>query len=540
MDIKQIQKRIAADSARCAKIEEQRKYAGGYNAAILGRRAHEEPDARVPIPIARKGIRLTSGYMVKPGNVVYSTDDGYSEDTLQPIFDSNDEQLTTQELFETALTHGQAWEYHYTKDNEPRFVQVPTEQCIPIWDDSLPPKLEGMIRYYKHRTDDGDEECEVYSYDNISITKYVGKEFSSIALATPEPAHVGEPAEPNPMQHGYGEVPFVQYKIAKDCSNLFDCVIPIIDFHDRIISEDYANEAQRFASSYLLLRNRLSSELDESGLSEIDKLRVTRTFEDLGDNVTQSVAFLQKNIPIDFIKTVADTFERLIYDMMQIINPNDIATTGQISGIALAYKLLQFEYFCASCEAYFSRGLQWRIRLTQNVTGNMKAKPQNRPQVNIQFRRNLPFDMASAVDQFVKVAGILPNNIALKVFPADFIPDPEAIADEMNGAMGGQDMDSEILSETGSDGIALPVSGDVQAQALNGAQVASLITVAQAVTNKQLPLATGIEIVLAAMPTMTREDAMRMLGPADVFTPDKPEAISPIAKPGYKNANNGE
>jgi SPP1 family phage portal protein len=457
--------------------------------------------------------------------------------------------LTTQEEFETALTHGQAWEYHYTKDNEPRFVQVPTEQCIPIWDDSLPPKLEGMIRYYKHCDPDGEEECEVYVYDNISITKYIGKEMSSLELAFPEPAHDGEPAEPNPMQHGYGEVPFVQAKIAKDCSNLFDCVIPIIDFHDRVISEDYANEAQRFSNSYLLLRNRLSTELDESGLTEVDKLRITRTFEDLGDNVNTAVAFLTKNIPVDFIKTVADTFERLIYDMMQIINPNDIATTGQISGIALAYKLLQFEYFCASCEAYFSRALQWRIRLIQNVTGNMKAKPQDRPQVDIQFRRNLPFDMASAVDQFVKVAGILPDEVALKLFPADFIPDPQSVLDEMGRAKG-LDMNSDLPPDQMGppDGLALPTGGDVQAQALNGAQVASLVTVAQAVADNQLPLATGIEIVLAAMPTMTREDAMRMLGPADSFTPDKPEVVAPAfgkaqaipGKPVAQDANKGE
>ena len=144
---------------------------------------------------------------------------------------------------------------------------------------------------------------------------------------------------------------------------------------------------------------------------------------------------------------VADTFERLIYDMMQIINPNDIAATGTISGIALAYKLLQFEYFCASCEAYFSRGLQWRIRLIQNVTGNMSAKPQDRPQVDIKFRRNLPFDMASAVDQFVKVAGILPNDIALKLFPADFMPDPAKVAEEMDNAKEQLSMDTQLPPE---------------------------------------------------------------------------------------------
>lgn len=454
MNAKQIAKLIAGNSARVRKIAEQKTYAGGYNQAILGRRAHEEPDARVPIPIARKGIRLTSGYMAKIGNIIYSTGMGklkrgikkvvdtikwavgieprdYVADVLQPIFDLNDEQLTTQEEFESCLTYGETWEYHYTENNEPRFVEIPAGQFIPIWDDSLPPKLKGGIRYYKHVDDEGEEECEAYYYDNIAITKYKGKNFDALKIAPPEPAHDGKPAEPNPMPHGYREVPFAQYKIARDCSNLFDCVIPLIDTQDSVISDGYVNEEKRYASAYLLLAEKLSTDLDEMGLTEIDKLKITRTFEGLGNPVTGSVAFLTKDIPTEFIKLVADTLERLIYDMMQIINPNEIAATGEISGIALAYKLLQFEYFCASCEAYFSRGLQWRIRLIQNVTGNMSAKPQDRPQVDIKFRRNLPFDMQSAVDQFVKVAGILPDDVALKLFPADFIPDPEEVLKQM-------------------------------------------------------------------------------------------------------------
>jgi hypothetical protein len=41
--------------------------------------------------------------------------------------------------------------------------------------------------------------------------------------------------------------------------------------------------------------------------------------------------------------------------------------------------------------------------------------------------------MQSAVDQFVKLSGKeLPTKIALKVFPADFIPDPKAVAEEMD------------------------------------------------------------------------------------------------------------
>lgn len=513
MDVKQIQQLIDADSQRRAKLAEQSKYAGGYNVAILGRRPHEEPDNRVPVPIARKGIRLVSGYMFKPGNIVYSTpeDDGtnYVSNTLKPIFDRNDEELTTQEEAETVLTHGETWEYHWLENSKPRFVEVPAGQCIPMWSDDLPPKLEGMIRHYCEQDGNGQEVSHIYFYDDTIISHYMGKPRSEALV--------------DEMPHGYGQVPFAQFKMARDRSNLFDCVIPLIDFHDRLISEDYANEAQRFASSYLLLRNRLSTDLDESGMNEVDKIRITRTFEDLGDNVQSAVAFLSKNIPVDFIKTAADTFERLIYDMMQIINPNDIATTGQVSGVALAYKLLQFEYLCASIEAYFSRGIQWRIRLIQAAQG-ITSVSSNAPQVTIQFRRNLPFDMASSVDQFVKVKGLLPDKLALSLFPASFVPDPDAVADEMEE---GLTMDSEDSSDSSeevspSDAIdsGIVPGADVQAQALIGAQVASLVTVAQAVANRLLPLDTGIEIVLTAFPAMSREDAMRILSPASAFRPE--------------------
>lgn len=426
MNAEQIIKLITSDRQRVEKIREQRQYAGGRNTAILGRRPHEEPDNRIPIPIARKGIRLVSGYMFRPGEITYSVDqpETYFDDVLKPIFDFNDEELTTQEEAETVLTHGEAWELCYMVGGNVEFSEVPVEQCIPLWSNSLKPRLVGMIRYYALGSG-ADRVCEALYYDAQSVTKYADKDWATLKIAQDIDGAA------NPSVHPFGEVPFSQRRMASDLSNLFDAVIPLIDIHDRVISEDYGNEAQRFASSYLLLRDRLSAELDELGLNEIDKIRITRTFEGLGDDVTKAVAFLTKSIPIDFIKNTADTFERLIYDMMQIINPNDIATTGQISGVALAYKLLQFEYMCASIEAYFSRGLQWRIRLIQNALNGLSANPADRPQVTINFHRNLPFDMASAVEMFTKVEGILPDDIALKLFPASFIPNVKAVAEEM-------------------------------------------------------------------------------------------------------------
>ncbi|MFA5165427.1 MAG: phage portal protein [Candidatus Omnitrophota bacterium] len=528
MDTKTLKKLIDGDSKRCAEIATQKKYIEGKNVAILGRAAHEEPDNRISIPIVRKAVAMVSGYMAGAGAITYSTeiDEKYYEETLKPIFDANDEGLTTHEEFETACAHGSAWEYHYMLDGEPRFVEVPVEQCIPVWDDSLPRKLIMLVRYYTKEDEAGKEYKEVYTYDKQNITKYAYKMGGEVVLVT---------GEPNPIPHAYGEVPFAEAKISRYGTNIFDHVRSIIDFRDRIVSEDYANEAQRFASSYLLLRNRLSTELDDTGMNEIDKLKITRTFEDLGDNVNNAVAFLVKNIPIDFIKNADELFERLAYDMMLLFDNKDLATTGQISGISLAYKLLPFEYACATYEAYFSRFLQWRIRLIQNATGNLKVNPQDRPQVSIKFNRNLPFDLQAAVEMFMKVSPVqLPVRVALRLLPDSLVPDVEETAKEIEEGTGTGSV--EGAEEGGAEIVA---GEDVQAQALNGAQVASLVTVAQAVADNQLPLATAVEIVLAAMPTMTREDAMRMLQPADAFTPDKPEVVAPIGKPA-PDANKGE
>jgi len=468
MDIKQIQKLIAADSARCAKIENQRAYMEGRNVAILGRAAHEQPDNRISIPIVRKAVTIVSGYMAGEDSIAYSTTDkvkrgikgvvakvkaaltglgDYVSDVLKPIFDSNDEGLTTHEEFGTACAHGLAYEYHYTKDGEARFVEVPPEQCIAIWDDQLPPMLKGMIRYYG--TTDGETETKHATvYDAAEIAYYEGKGYDTLIETKRE-------------AHAYAEVPWAIGKINRRGENLFDHVLSIIDFRDRIVSEDYANEAQRFSNSYLLLRDRLSTELDELGLNEADKLRVTRTFEGLGEDVTKAVAFLVKNIPIDFIKNADELFERLSYDMMMLFDNKDMATTGEISGIALAYKLLPFEYASATYEAYFSRFLQWRIRLIQNVTGNLKAKPQDRPQVSIRFTRNLPFDMQSAVEMYSKVAGAsLPIRIALKLFPPSLIPDIEEVAQEIERDSAVPNMDTPVKPTEKTDGKDKPTDED--------------------------------------------------------------------------------
>ena len=424
MELKQICELIRNDGARQTQIAKQKEYAGGENSAILDRRAHEEPDNRIPVPIAGKSIVTLCGYMAKSGLITYSCeDDNYYYDFLKPIFDQNDEGLLTKELFETAAIHGQSYELHFLENGKQRFVEIPVEQGIPIYDDSLPKKLIAFARYYTS----SDKKKHLLVYDDKQNTKYIGETFDEKMIFE------------NQERHAYNDVPVCIYKISRNCKNIFDAVQPLIDFYDRIISEDYANEMQRFAESYLLLSERLSEDLDSNGLNEVDKLRITRVFQSLGENVQSKVAFLTKQINDGFLNNAANRFERLIYEMIMIINPNDEQFANAPSGIAMAYKLLQMEYLAASCEGYFSRGLQHRIKLIQNAAGMLSVQETERPQISIQFRRDLPFDLTQAVDQYTKLAGLLPDDVALRLCFGGLLPDIDSIVEQMQEEKNGKE-----------------------------------------------------------------------------------------------------
>jgi hypothetical protein len=83
-------------------------------------------------------------------------------------------------------------------------------------------------------------------------------------------------------------------------------------------------------------------------------------------------------------------------------------------------------------------------------------------------------------------------------------------------------------------------SGDVQAMALNGAQVASLQGIVQAVALGQLPAPAALQMILVAFPAVTREQAEAMVsggrpagGSAEAPVPDVPGAKpAPGSTPG--------
>jgi SPP1 family phage portal protein len=129
-------------------------------------------------------------------------------------------------------------------------------------------------------------------------------------------------------------------------------------------------------------------------------------------------------LPVDFIKFALEFTERMARESLQIPNMMD-PKFGESSGIAKAFQLLPLEYLCSRIEAYFTRFLQNRIYLVAGISRAIGDNSDGAYDVQVSFKRNLPYDLVEISDVVSKLKGILSDETLLKLFPSQIIPDVE-------------------------------------------------------------------------------------------------------------------
>ena len=405
----ELQKYIEKKRSYSTRTSDQKSYKIGKNSGIYQERAKPDPDNRIPVPFVRRAVKLVKGYFAKVGNITYGGN--WFPNALGSIYNDNDEEIETAEIFEDSITYGSGFEAHWYNAEDPvqkfRFALLPIDQCIPIYSDDVKPVLIAFIWYR--------QDLATY-WDATEYADFVYEKDKWVL-------------GPDGIQkHLYGRVPVLEANTDRDKRNMFDHCLPLIDLYDKILSE-VGNEHEKFAQSVLLLRDHIDTVTkDENGLTEADKIKLWKLIDGLGDNVNTAAAYLQRNVNDSFINNSLDRIERLIYEMLCIFNPND-DSFATASGIAQAYKLLGFELSVADMESYFSRFLQERIYL---ISGHaLFGDDSGARDVSINFKRNLPFDMEKMASIATILSGggrILSEETILGLFPSTVVSNKEAEA----------------------------------------------------------------------------------------------------------------
>lgn len=370
------------------------------NSAILSRASADaaKPNNKIVNNFAKYITDVNVGYFIGRPVTYTATEEGAElKDILQDIFDYNDEQDENAQLAKVASIKGVAYELLYVDEEaNPRFNYVEPDNLILIYDKAITPTPLMAIRYEQN---DIASFAELYTKTDI-IYYESGKDFKDLA-------EVSRTANP------WGDIPVIEFLNNEEGMGDFETVLSEIDAYDKAQS-DTANDFEYFADAYLLLKNLSGTSEDEIASAKSKRVLLVD-----GDG---DASWLTKTMQDTATENYKTRLQTDIHRFSMTPNLTDENFAGNLSGVALEFKLWGLEQLAVYKERKFKRGLQRRIELLCNFLKLKTDKEEDWRKININFTRNIPMNVPDMVDMVVKLNGIISQQTLLARLP--FIDDP--------------------------------------------------------------------------------------------------------------------
>jgi SPP1 family phage portal protein len=494
-------------------FEENRLYSEGKNPHIREMSPRRDPDNRLALPFAKMAVSDMVGYAGRAGDRTIEVDnvttdattaeDAAQDDFIQHIrtvYDFNETDRETSELYAEALVQGEAYELVWTGEELPgagfmaEYAMLPTAEVVMVYSDELKKRAEAALWFHEATRADGtpDLVCDAF---------YPGESQRWRAAGTGG----WERAPDGDREYPFTSVPVVAYPINRQRTSFFEAEKGLLFAQDKLLSSS-VNEVDRFNALIALFPFLVDDEFK-------DKLRDMNVIDDLGD-YEQWPQYLEKNLTAveGFYNSLADRLERLFHKSIKVPDFSDENFAGNSSGVALAYKLIAMEFVAAQIDAYFDRGVERRYELiAEAINAGARTWPTEDYELIISNKRNLPVDEATKVDIAQKLVGIVSEETLLRMLPSTIVEDVER---ELARIAEGPAMTLGEEEEPGTELTTTEEPDKVQDLALNGAQVTALADIVERVGTGAMPPSTAIQLLLVAFPAITPEQAAAIINPA--------------------------
>ena len=406
--------RHAISKSPRARLSRLRDYYEGRQ-DILERRMYDptKPNNKLVNNLAAYITDTVTGYFMG-SPIVYSADgeenDGYVE-TLKDIFDFNNEQDENAELAKGQSIAGVDYELLYLdEDANIRFTELPAENIIYIETSEVEPKPAMAARMY---------EIEEPGVDGKTYYYEVYTETESITYKADDNNRVSF-TEVDRQPHYFGEVPIIQYCNNEEKLGDFEGVMSLIDAYN-LAQSDSANDFQYFTDAYLLMVGAKlgGSENDPTGDVARASMRETRIIE-LPDKDVDA-KFLIKDINDTAIENYKDRLRKDIHTLAKVPDLSDESFSGNLTGVAISYKIWGMDQIVSVKERKFKKGLQRRIKLITNIL-NMQGNNWDWRKIEITFSRNMPQNLVELAQMVGGLKGIVSDETLIALLP--FVTDP--------------------------------------------------------------------------------------------------------------------
>lgn len=344
--------------------------------------------------------------------ISYSVD---KQDTLQILVDEfllrNDIEDKDSEWGKKAAIcgYGARLAYIDTEGNE-RVININPWEAI-ILSDSDITEPQYALRYYSVTTGLKGNEKTVHKaefYDDTFIYFFSSENGSDYQLVDQKP-------------HLFDYCPLFGLPNNEELKGDAEKVLSLIDAYDRTLS-DASNEIEQYRLAYLILKGM---GIDDETL---DKLKRTGVFE-LFDK-DEDVHYLTKDINDTMIENHLNRLEQNILRFAKSVNFSDEQFAGNVSGVAMKFKLMGLENKCITMERKMTAALRYQFKVLCSAWNKRKGiSVDDYLKVWFGFKRNLPINVLEEAQTTLQLKGAVSEKTRLSLL--SFVDDVDFELEEM-------------------------------------------------------------------------------------------------------------
>lgn len=300
------------------------------------------------------------------------------------------------------------------EESKTRITKLHPEDVIIVYDDSSSKKAQYKIRLYVIDTEDTDKStmyAEVWSATKMELFKRTDDSVS--------PGSVSGFQFVEEKSHIYGKVPIITlYNNAEEMSDL-EKIESLVNDYDRVMS-DISDEFEAFRNAYLVIKDMVMNGDSLQKLKEEGIVEVT----DAGD-----MRFVTKEIQTDAINSHLERLEKNIHKFAQVPDLSDENFAGNLSGVAIRFKLFGLETKCITKERKMDKAIRQLIEVLSVPLRVITGKDVDMRQVKIEFKRNIPANITEIVDVVCKLDGKVDDETLLSLLP--FVDNPKEVLEKI-------------------------------------------------------------------------------------------------------------
>lgn len=311
-----------------------------------------------------------TAYMFTAPPIYDVKDDKLNEFILETLGDAYEKKC--KDLCVKATNGGVAWVHYWIDENNDfQWAVLPANEIIPIYNNRINTKLEGVLRVYADINDEG-ENITVYEYWNDkevqAFSMRTGDDYEALSPYTAftmiDPS--GVTLNVDTIPHQMEKVPFIAF--ANNARHTTDLkrIKELIDVYDKTYS-GFLNDLEDVQEVIYVLTNYGGENLAEflDGMKKYKAIQMDST----GPDDRSGISTLTIDIPIEARKELLDITRKAIFDMGQGVDPQQQGLDGT-SGEAMKFLYTLLELKAGMMETEFQLGFNELIRAICSAHGS--------------------------------------------------------------------------------------------------------------------------------------------------------------------------